>query len=378
MNMVIESVAITIQAVSFSFISMPVIYLAYCWSLSKKNSRLERISRIGGTGLTTTVLLPMKNEITRLESKLKSVIKEIEGYQEVNLMVIESDSTDGTADLCELVLKKCDLAKERWEVLRAKQPGKSAAVNMALEEITDEVVIMMDTDTHAEGWLKKIWSMMGDEDIAVISGLERQGQTNGARQTYRKTSDLIRMAESLMGSTPVVEGGLIAWRSEALSGFRINQDANADDAQIAIEGIRRGYRVIVSEGLQFTDTKHDGYDIRRSLRRSQGLSRALYSNCDLLFRRINLRTRIALGNALLTYIIVPWSVLLFCLSSPFVVTAEFYSGPNLQESLNLGFFLMLVLTKKGRALCWGSLISVISHCLFLFGKNYSIWDPSNG
>ncbi len=374
----IEWIAIALQVVSLTFISIPVIYWIYCWSLSKRIPYGERILPVSETCVNTTIFLPMKNEITRLEEKLNRVVLEIERYREVSLLIIESDSTDGTAERCELILGNSSLEEGRWKVLRIEEPGKSRAVNLALEQITDDIVIMMDTDTITRDWLRKIWSIMSNQEIAVVSGVESTGKSKNARQNYRKTSNLIRKAESLSGSTPVVEGGLIAWRTKVFSDYKLNQKANADDAQIAIEGIRRGYRSIVTESLKFEDTKNQKYGYIRSIRRSQGLSRALVRNSDLLIRNIDFRSKIALLNAICTYIVVPWSILVFCLCSPIVITDHVYISPNLQQSINLGFFLMLIFTKRGRALFWGSSVSVTSHCLFLFGKNYSIWDPSKG
>lgn len=378
MNMEIGWIAFALQVGSLALISFPVIYWSYCWFLSKRISPEGRILPSSKTCVSTTIFLPMKNEITRLEEKLNRVISEIEMYQQVSLLVIESDSSDGTAERCESILSSSALEKGRWKVISIEDPGKSKAVNLALERITDDIVIMMDTDTIIRDWLRRIWSIMSNQEIAVLSGVERTQKTKNARDNYRKTSNLIRKVESFLGSTPVVEGGLIAWRTKIFSGYKLNQNANADDAQIAIEGIRRGCRAIVSESLEFGDTKNQTSSYIRSVRRSQGLSRVLFGNSDLLVKDVDFRTKMALLNALCTYIFVPWSVLVFCLCSPIVITDHVYTSPNYQELINLGFLSALLFTKTGRALFWGSSVSVISHSLFLLGKNYSIWDPSRG
>ncbi len=369
-------IAFALQVGSLTLISFPVFYWAHCWFLSKRVTSEERVLPTSKTRVKTTIFLPMKNEITRLEEKLNRVISEIEMYQEVSLLVIESDSSDGTAERCEFILGNSNLEEGRWKVMRIEEPGKSRAVNIALEQITDEIVIMMDTDTIIRDWLRRIWSIMSHQEISVLSGVERNKKAKNARNSYRKTSNIIRKTESFLGSTPVVEGGLIAWKTEVFSGYKLNHNSNADDAQIAIEGIRRGYRTIVSEGLEFSDTKNQKFSYVRSIRRSQGLSRVLLGNSDLLVRNVDFRTKMALLNAFCTYIIVPWSVLVFCLCSPIVISDHFYTNPGFQEMINLGFFFALFMTNRGRALFWGSSVSIISHCLFLLGKNYSIWDPS--
>ena len=58
-------------------------------------------------------------------------------------------------------------------------------------------------------------------EIAVISGIESNLNRNSTRNSYKKSSDLIRIVESDLGSTPVIEGGLMGWRLDYLSGFKL-------------------------------------------------------------------------------------------------------------------------------------------------------------
>ena len=336
-------------------------------SLSEDGNKIKQID--------TTILIPIRNELTRLEDKINQVIEEIIDFETVDLLIVDSSSDDGSEEKCMEILRDSSLPRSRWEIIQLEKLGKSRAINYALDRISSDLVIMMDVDTRASGWLKGFWRIAEDEEIAVISGIESNLNRNSTRNSYKKSSDLIRIVESDLGSTPVIEGGLMGWRLDYLSGFKLQERTNADDAQIAIEGIRRGYRSVVSGSLEFEDTKHQKFDFKRSLRRSQGLSRTILSNSDLILRPIKIRPKLAMLNALFTYILVPWCVIVFCLISPIAIQGETAVGPISGLEVNLSFFLLLLLTPMGRALCWGSIVSITSHCLFVLGKNYSIWNP---
>jgi len=372
-----EIVATWAQFLSLCMISLPVMYWFYCFINQKK---FRRQKDIVGNGryeefCKTTVFLPLRNEYENVKRKLEQVISEIKTHSNVELLIIESMSSDGTRELCAKIMEDSEIAKDRWEILSLEKIGKTVAVNEAIEKVREGLVIMMDADTESSGWLTEIWSSMEDEKIAVLSGLEVESGSDNARKAYKKNSDIIRMSESENGSTPVLEGGLICWRAKALSGFRLDESCNADDAQLAIEGIRRGYRSVTVSGIRFRDTRGGEYDFRRSARRSQGLSRVLLKNFDILKKNIKFRDKITYMNALFTYIVVPWSVFIFCFVSPYFLINFDLRNFSMQDSWNLFFYSMVFLSPQGRALGWGTIVSLFSHTVFLFGKSYSIWDP---
>ena len=244
---------------------------------------------------------------------------------------------------------------------------------------------MMDADTVAKsGWLERIWGSFDDEGVAVVSGIEKYERHDGARMSYKTSSDSIRIAESKRGSTPILEGGLIAWRRDYFSGFRLDESLNADDTQLAMEAIRRGYRAIINNSIIFEDKRESSMDFSRSIRRSQGLSRALTRNLDLVFGSSFSNGGINIGFAFLTYVVLPWSLLIFCVSAPFAMSSNGYFGQiSIGGSVSLGiwrvvnylFFAILAITPQGRALAWGSLISLISHVQYSLGISYAVWNP---
>ena len=92
------------------------------------------------------VILPMKNEITNVERKISSVIPEILSYENANLIVADSSSTDGTFKLASSVLESSELDRSRWEVVNFTEPGKNKALNGIISENDSEIIIISDAD----------------------------------------------------------------------------------------------------------------------------------------------------------------------------------------------------------------------------------------
>ena len=323
-----------------------------------------------------TILLPMRDEQFHAERKITETVEEIKSSPNTRLVIIDSFSSDKTAEISRRVLNNSDLGNNRWEVISTEKPGKSHAINVALSETKSDIYIMMDADTRAlEGWLGKILSNLSNPEVAVISGIEqiRNKSSNKNRVRYRAASDTIRLWESFYDSTIVLEGALIAWKSASLPNLRINERSNADDAQIAIAAIRRGFRSVTVPDLNFIDMNYGTNWTSRSIRRSQGLSRAIMSNLDLFFSPISKGTRKMIFHSLLLYIVFPWSFISLMVISIIEIAMDPYHS---QASLLIlsGAISLAIFTSVGKSVIWGSLISIRAHIQLATGKTYSSWE----
>ena len=74
--------------------------------------------------------------------------------------------------------------------------------------------------------------------------------------------------ESRLDSTPVLEGSILAWRSESMGSFRFDERVNADDAQIGMHSIKVDIdQLLTHESLSRTSTITKGRS--RICRRAQ-------------------------------------------------------------------------------------------------------------
>lgn len=362
-----------VQIVSIVLISLPWIYwirMSFATmdeSLSKDDS-LNRAS--------VAIILPMRNEENNVKRKLESIISEIVDEERVELIVVDSNSGDRTMEIAEQILETSELGNTIWRVTRVNLPGKNLALNRTIEELSTDIIVVSDADANVSpGWLKIVRSRLADEDIGVVSGIEEIGNFNGFSTYYRSKSNQLRIRESVIDSTPVLEGSILAWKTSALGNFKLDEKVNADDAQIGFISVRNGKRSIVDPRIKFVDFESDQRTLGEMIRRSQGLSIALIKNFDLAFRGPRKRARRAIFNALALYVLFPWSTLVFTINSIFAfsmapeigVTWEFFSV----------FSILLVLsTRPGRSLATGCMISNVAHIQAIIGKRYQNWDPA--
>jgi len=323
------------------------------------------------------VILPMRNESSNVERKLSSIINEILPHDFVELIVADSDSSDGTGEIASKFLEVSELERTRWKIRSFSIRGKNVALNRVLDEVEADIVVISDADANVSpGWLKIVRSRMMEEDVGVVSGVEIQrSPEDGFNEYYRGKSNWLRIRESMIDSTPVLEGSILAWKTSALGRFILNEEMNADDAQIGIFSIRSGNRSIVDDRITFEDFERSlKRTLLESIRRSQGLSIALIKNADLAIINPRKKSRRAIRNALFLYVIFPWILLLFTLNA----MVSFYSSPeigNNWEFFSVVSIIVTLVAPQGRFLAWGSVISIVAHTQAMIGIRYNNWDP---
>ena len=325
------------------------------------------------------VILPMRNEISNVERKLTGVIDEILPHKFVDLIVADSNSDDGTREIAENLLVSSVMDNSRWRIMDFEIKGKNIAINGVLAEIEADIVIISDADAEVSpGWMEIVRIRMEEEDVGVVSGVEKEEKSmiSGFNDYYRGKSNWLRIRESEIYSTPVLEGSILAWKTSALGEFRLNERMNADDAQIGFISMRAGYRSIIDERISFRS--FEGSPERsfgESVRRAQGLSIALLKNADLAISGSRRSLRRVVFNALFLYVIFPWASLLFAVNS----IVSFSLNPelgNTWEFYSIISIILLILSPQGRFVARGVVISITAHSQALIGKRYRNWEPN--
>ena len=326
-------------------------------------------------GVSTCILLPMRNECSNVIRKLDSVIGEILPYDCSRILVIDSNSSDNTGDLAKSHLEKSKLPRDRWGVKILNVSGKNYALNSVIGEISEQITIISDADAQVEpGWLQAILSRLAEENVAAVSGIEIPKHAKNFNSYYREKSNQMKCLESELGSTPVLEGSILAWESDVLKEFRLNQDMNADDAQIALHCIKKGYRAIVDREIKFRNFEQKERTFRESVRRAQGLSLSLVKNISIIYRDVDRHSKNAFLNTFVLYVIVPW-----CMIFLLILNATWlFLGPSLGLIWDFYPVFLLIgifLAPGGRFFMRGVTISIIAHIQAMFGIKYHSWDP---
>ena len=364
-----------LQILLVVFISIPVLYWASMRIFTVPRDRNESK---GDENQRICVILPMRNEEKNVERKLMNTLSEIVQYKSADLFVAVSGSNDGTMQIATEFLNSSDLEVERWKVMEFDTPGKNFALNQTLKKVNCDIIVVSDSDAYISGgWMEVVINRLSDSNIGVISGVEdgKSSGLKGFQRYYRSNSNWLRIRESEVGSTPVLEGSLIAWNSERMGSFSLDENVNADDAQVGMIAMRKGLRAVVEQRISFKNFDQEGRFFSESIRRSQGLSIVLANNVDLVFSGGNFRNSIAILNAIFLYIIFPWAVLLLSINTILAISISY---PNESDwSLISGiFFSISAIAPQVRMVLLGVLISVISHVQIILGKRYNVWNPN--
>jgi len=226
-----------------------------------------------------TVLLPVWNEATVIEKKLANLAAQ---NLPMHLLVVDSASTDTTLELVDGWISRHPNAFASVEVLQMEQRrGKTAAVIKGLNHHSQQpegLICMTDADALLErGVLRRLMQWFADPMIGAVGALPRRQGARAEEALHREAWEAMRIAESMVDSTPFLEGSCMMWRASTLAVDDLFDQANADDAQIATAVRRQGWRSIVDPQARFVDVAPEtaGEQRRQKIRRAQGLQRLL-------------------------------------------------------------------------------------------------------
>ena len=212
--------------------------------------RMRRISRIRKfqpgnekTELPLVVVLPIWNEEKIIRLRLDNLAQQ-QYTGDWSLMIVDSASTDQGLQIIDTWLNENPEAFDiPPSIVRMPQRlGKTAAVNAALDHIElESIVVLTDADVLiSSDSLNRISRWFGsNSDIGAVSGapgLISVPLTSAERneETYRRFYIDQRVGESILDSTPILEGSLLAFRRDVIGENRLDMRTNADDSQLAI------------------------------------------------------------------------------------------------------------------------------------------------
>jgi cellulose synthase/poly-beta-1,6-N-acetylglucosamine synthase-like glycosyltransferase len=352
-------------------------YLAYIWRCAKKPSNLKTE---GSFQPKITVLVPVHNEESSIESKLKNIKDVLYPKEKIEVVVVDDASEDKTLEKVRLFIENNPDLK-LTVVRQNPRVGKSAALNIALASSTYPIVIVSDADTH---WppdiLQKALPYLADPKVGAVTGRGVNRNTNQTwvtrgEETYLNFAYLSRLGESKIHSTIRFEGGFCAYKKDAFGKF--DCESGSDDSGTALEVVQNNYRtILVPEAVFYTEfpTCLVGKLKIKARRANQLIS--LYAKCMGLIvkRQLSLPKRIAVPEMLL-FIFNP-IILLALIVTSIVMIALF---PLSAFSLVLALFiagLLLFARRIFLELLFDNLILFYALITFLFGKRYVTWEKT--
>ena len=196
-----------------------------------------------------SVIVPAFNEAVNIERSVRSL--DTSDYPELEVLVVDDGSTDGTGDLVE----RLDLPRTR--VLRQENSGKPAALNHGIEEARHDIVVMVDADTVFEpGTLRELVQPFREPDVGAVSGNTKVGNRRrllGRWQhiEYVMGFNLDRRLYDVLQCMPTVPGAIGAFRREVLVDVGgVSGATLAEDTDLTLAVGRAGWRVVYEENAR--------------------------------------------------------------------------------------------------------------------------------
>ncbi|GAB4379763.1 MAG: glycosyltransferase [Calditrichia bacterium] len=198
---------------------------------------------------TVSVLVPARNEATHILNCLQSLASQTYPLEFFEVLVIDDQSTDGTAEVVQEFIKDkphFKLLKHNPETLRPTY--KKEALKFALKEVDSEIVMTIDADTVAQrDWIEKMVSHF-DDRIGLVAGLvtfhrKEERSVFHRMQTLEFAGIVFCGVGSLGMNRPIMcNGSNLAYRKQAFEeagGYDGNLHLASGDDDLLLQNIHK-------------------------------------------------------------------------------------------------------------------------------------------
>ena len=261
-----------IQIIFFSVTTLLILvyggyYLLCYYTANHKSLKIKKKRKFKPS---VSIVIPTWNEEDTIKGKLKNTLKLKYPNKKLEIIVIDSGSTDKTRS----IVKKF---KGVRLIVEKKRMGKANALNRVFRKCKGDILIMSDSDCRLDkNILEKSMPYFSDTKIGALTGRQillnpNENIATKTESEYRNFYFLIRKAESIIDSTIIFHGEFSAFRKELLENIYV--DSVADDTELALRVRKKNYRALMIWEAIYREYAPDKLSerIKQKYRRAQGL-----------------------------------------------------------------------------------------------------------
>ncbi|HEX4482093.1 MAG TPA: glycosyltransferase family 2 protein [Rudaea sp.] len=288
-------------------------------------------TRASATALTDatpplTVVIAAYNEATRIAARVRDVLAQDYPPENLSVIVVSDGSDDGTD-------RAAAIGDARVRVLNLRENrGKATAINVAMEEVTSDVVVFTDArQKFAPNALRRLVGVLSDTRVGAVSGeleivadfSESADQLTPAPiGLYWRLEKKLRDGEARIGWLHSVSGAIYAIRRELF--VPLPPGTLLDDMWVPLHVVFAGRKVAMARDAVAFDTSssNHGEEFRRKVR-------TLAGNWQLIARlpRLLVPWRNPVWFAWMSHkflrLVAPWALIAAWLASA-MATGNFY------------------------------------------------------
>ncbi|MEU4423943.1 bifunctional polysaccharide deacetylase/glycosyltransferase family 2 protein, partial [Actinoplanes sp. NPDC024001] len=193
-----------------------------------------------------SVIVPAYNEKEGIEAAVRSLA--CGDYPEIEVVVVDDGSTDGTAELVE----RMHLPNVR--VVRVPNGGKPNALNTGVALARHDLIVTVDGDTIFEtDSIRRLVQPFADPSVGAVAGNVKVGNRGTMVALWQHIEYVIgfnldRRLYEVLNCMPTVPGAIGAFRREALAQVGgVSDETLAEDTDVTMALCRAGWRVVYEE-----------------------------------------------------------------------------------------------------------------------------------
>jgi cellulose synthase/poly-beta-1,6-N-acetylglucosamine synthase-like glycosyltransferase len=236
-------------------------YVVYPVLVGMLGRTLDRVVKKDETSLpTVTVITAAFNEQLHIEATVRNKLAQDYPADKLEIIVVSDSSSDRTDEIVAAVA----LADPRIRLLRNEpRAGKTAALNFAIPQAQGDIVIFADANSiYKTDALRKLVRNFSDPQVGYVTGRMLYVNADGSLvgdgcSAYMRYENVLRGAETKLGSIVGVDGGIDAVRRHLYRPMRADQ---LPDFVLPLTVVEQGYRVVYEAEAVLTEDTLSAHD----------------------------------------------------------------------------------------------------------------------
>ncbi|MEV6494625.1 glycosyltransferase, partial [Actinoplanes sp. NPDC051633] len=211
-----------------------------------RHARRRRRHPLPAYETPVSVIVPAHNEAANIVATVRSLLAC--DRRDLEIIVVDDGSTDGTADLVEA------LDDPGVRVLRRRNGGKAAALRTGVAAARHDVLVLIDGDTIVEpDTIDMLVRSFADPAVGAVAGNAKVADRSGVigrwqHLEYVVAFNLDRRVFEMGRCMTTVPGALGGFRRAALeSAGGVRSETLAEDTDLTMAIVRAGWRVVYED-----------------------------------------------------------------------------------------------------------------------------------
>lgn len=194
---------------------------------------------------SVSIIIPTYNEHSQIENRINNILQLDYPKDKYEIMVVDSGSTDGTAELVNYIKNEKELRTSLRLLNEEERNGKASAINFGKKNAKFDIILVTDANSKfSKNVLKEMMHHFKDPKVGAVGGrycVENPDYAiTQSESFYWDLERIMRTGESLIDSACLFHGEINAWRKNI-----VDADCNAlsEDLDMCIQIRKKGYKI---------------------------------------------------------------------------------------------------------------------------------------